>query len=200
MGIERRRASWNFFAWLSTRLDLLLALALLLAAGIAAFQLGQPEIDLEAAFPQVEPRLDPQIIAIREKLYSGQAHGEHFSIVISDRSAAEAVTWFLSRHNNVPFSRPQVAFDPQGVTGSGLAYLFGVQTPVYGRAALYLQDGKPQVKLLNVAVGGAAAPQFVLQAVEAELQQQINAAQNLPFILTRLELHQGDILVEGIFQ
>ncbi len=176
-------------------IHLWIALGLLLANGLA--WLGATAAPLP---PEVEPRLDPQIATIREKLWSGKASGEAFSIVITEQMAAEAVAWFLARHPEVPFSHPQVEIDSQGVTGRGLAHVFGLRTPVYGRASLTLRNGVPVVTIQAIGVAGATAPDFVMRAISAEVEAQFSQSQNLPVNLSRLELGQGTITVEGTFR
>lgn len=175
--------------------NLWIALGLLLANALAWSNAGSLQ-----TLPEVEPRLDPQIVLIREKLWSGKAKGEPFEIVITERMAAEAVAWFLERHPEVPFSHPQVEIDSEGVTGRGLAHVFGLRTPVYGRVLLRLHQGRPLVIIRELGVAGARVPDFVLTAIQGEVEAQFSAAQNLPLRLTRLELGEGTISVEGTYR
>lgn len=177
------------------RRDLWIALALLLANGMAWLQAVSA-----VALPQVEPRLDPQIAEIRQKLWSGEHKGEAFSIVITEQMAAEAVAWFLERHPEVPFSHPQVEIDEGGVTGRGLAHVFGLRTPVHGRVDILLRDGKPLVIVEEIGVAGATIPGFVMSAIQAEVEAQFDAAQGLPLEIYQLELGQGTITVEGVYR
>jgi hypothetical protein len=183
-----QRALW-------TRLNLWIALGLLLANGLA--WLNSTPVVLP---PEVEPRLDPQIAVIREKMWSGQASGESFSIVITEQMAAEGIAWFLMRHPEVPFSHPQVEIDAQGVTGRGLAHVFGLRTPVYGRATITLRQGVPVITIQQINIAGANVPDFVLSAIQAEVEAQLNASQRLPIILSRLELSDGMLSAEGIYR
>lgn len=176
------------------RLNVGILLSLLLANALA--WLGSAPIDL----PAVEPRLAPQIAAIRTNIISGQAAGQHFEIVITDQMAAEAVAWFLERHPNVPFSHPQVHIDAQGIHGSGLAYVLGLRTLVSGQARVSVSGGVPQVRLRSVNVAGASAPDFLLHAIEQEVSAQLGAAESLPVYITRLELEDGKLLVEGTYK
>jgi hypothetical protein len=171
-----------------------IAAGLLLANGLAWLSASP------VALPQVAARLDPQIAAIREKVWSGTASGEIFSIAISEQMAAEAIAWFLARHPEVPFSHPQVEIDPSGVTGRGLAHVFGLRTPVYGRATIALRNGLPVIEVQAIGVAGATAPDFVMAAIQSELEAQLNRSQSLPIILTRLEMREGEIFVEGRYR
>jgi hypothetical protein len=176
-------------------LNIWIALGLLLANGLAWWSAAS-KVDL----PEVQPRLDPQIAAIREKLWSGTAAGESFEIVITEQMAAEAIAWFLERHPEVPFGYPQVEIDPGGVTGSGLAEVFGLRTPVHGRASIRLRDGLPVVTIQELGVASATAPDFVLSAIQTELAGQLSIAQRWPAHITRLEMTDGAIIVEGVYK
>ncbi len=181
--------------FLRKSLNLWIALGLLLANGLAWWSAAST-LDL----PEVQPRLDPQIAAIRDKLWSGKSRGESFKIVITEQMAAEAIAWFLDRHPEVPFGYPQVKIDPGGVTGSGLAEVFGLRTPIYGRASIRLRDGLPVVTVQQLGVASATAPGFVLSAIQSELASQLNAAQRWPASINRLELTDGAIIVEGVYK
>ncbi len=175
--------------------NLWIALLLLTANGLAWMNATSGE-DL----PQVEPRLHPEIAAIRENVWSGEASGEPFSIVITEQMAAEAVAWFLDRHSEVPFSHPQVHVDPDGVTGEGLAHVLGLRVRVHGRVSVELQDEVPVVTLQELGIAGATLPDFVIAVIQAELQAQFDLAGSLPIEVTRLELGEGTITVEGTYR
>ena len=185
----------RFWQWIRRRQNFWIVLGLLLAN---IFAWGR-ELTAQA-LPEVTPRLDPQLVEIREKVWSGEASGETFSILVTEEMASEAMAWFLEQHPEIPFSHPQVEFDPQGATGRGLVHLFGLRTPVYGRVRIWVEDGRPGVEIVDVGVAGATAPDFLLDAVQGELQTQIQAAQNLAVILTRIELGQGYTIIEGVYR
>jgi len=175
--------------------NLWIALGLLLFNGLA--WLGAAS---DADLVEVEPRLHPEIVAIREKLWSGEAAGEPFSIVLTEQMSAEGIAWFLARHPEVPFSHPQVEIDPQGVTGRGVAHVLGLRTPVHGRAGIALRDGTPVVTIQELGIAGATAPAFVLSAIQSEIEAQFDLSGRLPMYITRLELGEGTITVEGTFK
>jgi len=176
-------------------LHLWIALGLLLANGLAWINTASAALP-----PSARPRLDPQISAIREKLWSGKAKGETFQIVITEQMAAEAVAWFLARHPEVPFSHPEVEIDPQGVTGRGLAHLFGLRTPVQGRTRITIRNGRPVVTIEQLGFAGANLPDFLVNAIQEQVEAQFLRAQNLPLLLTRLEFGEGTITVEGKYR
>jgi hypothetical protein len=176
--------------------NLWIVLALLGANGLAWMSALSIE-DLR----EVEPRLHPDVAAMRERLLSGEASGERFFLRIDDQMASEGVAWFLNRHPNIPFSHPQVEFDAEGITGRGLVHMVGLRTQLYGRAAITLQDGVPVVRILELGIAGAAVPGFIRDAVQGEVEAQFDFANNpLPFELTRLELVEGMMVVEGRYR
>lgn len=168
---------------------------LLLAANGVAWLNAAPMLNL----PEARPYLDPQIAELRDTLWSRQHPGETFAITVTDQMASEAVAWFLDKHPEVPFSRPQVQFTPQGISGRGIAGLFGVRTLVYGRISVELRDGLPVIALQELGVAGASAPGFLVDAIQAELDRQSDVVQRMPMRLTRLELQDGRIILEGVY-
>ena len=146
---------------------------------------------------EAEPILHPEIAEIRTHWQARDAVGETFSVVVTDQMAMETVAWFIEPRN-LPFSHPQIEIHPDGVTGGGLVYFMGMRTPVFGRAAIYLEDGKPQGTVEEIGVAGAKAPGFVLEAVKQG--QEVYDRMTLPIEITKLELREGEVLVEGIYR
>lgn len=175
--------------------NLWIALALLVANGLAWLSVRPAH-----SLPEVAPRLHPEIAAIREKVWSGEAGGETFRIVITDQMASEAVAWFLETHPSAPFSHPQVHFSPDGVTGEGLAHVLGMRIYASGRGTMVLEDGIPVVRIEEMGVAGARVPGALLDVVVAEAQAQFDLAANLPMRFTRLEMGEGTLLVEGVYR
>jgi hypothetical protein len=183
--------------WLRRTKNWWIALVLLSAWGLSWLRAAGPQVD----WPEVEPRLEPEIAAIREKVIAGESSGEAFSVVITQESASQAVAWFLRRHPRVPFSRPWVQVTAGGIHGQGLVHLFGLNAPVYGRANIVLRDGAPVVTLQELGVAGAAVPGFVRDAIQAEVEAQFAFWQDDPPVqITRLELGAGTITVEGVYR
>ena len=124
--------------------------------------------------------------------------GETFSVVVTDQMAMETVAWFIEPRPNLPFSHPQIEIHPDGVTGGGLVYFMGLRTPVLGQATIYLEDGKPQAIINEVGVAGTKAPAFVLEAIKQG--QVVYDQMSLPIEVTKLELREGEVLVEGVYR
>jgi hypothetical protein len=173
-----------------------IALVLLLANGLAWWNAV-----VSTQLVEVEPRLSPDMQVIWDRIRSGQAAGETFHITLTDQQAAEGVAWFLSRHPGVPFSHPQVQTDPEGISARGLVHMFGLRTPVYGRARVGVRDGLPQVTVVEVGVAGLILPQWMLDAILNELKGPLDFSRyDLPIYFTRIELGEGTITGEGIYR
>jgi len=170
-----------------------IALLLLAANGVAWFTIAS-RVDLLA----VEPILHPEIADIRTHWQAGDAVGESFSVVVTDQTAMETLTWFMEPRPNLPFSHPQVEIHPDYVIGGGLAHVMGLRVPVFGRARIYLEDGKLEAVIEEVGVAGAAAPDFVVDAIAQA--QGVYADMDLPIEVTTLELREGEVLVEGVYR
>lgn len=180
-------------AFLNRRKNILIALLLLIANGLAWFSVAS-----RVELVQAAPILHPEIAKIREHWRAGDAIGETFSVVVTDQMAMETVAWFIEPRPNLPFSHPQIEIHPDGVTGGGLVYFMGLRTPVFGRATIYLQDGKPQGDIEEVGMAGAKAPAFVLEAIKQG--QVVYEQMSLPIEVTTLELREGEVLVEGVYR
>jgi len=170
-----------------------IALLLIVANAFAWFSVASRVELVEAA-----PILHPEIDEIRNHWNAGDAVGETFSIVVTDQMAMETVAWLIEPRPNLPFSHPQIEIHPNSVTGGGLVYFMGMRTPVFGRATIYLEDGKPQANVEEIGVAGTKAPAFVLEAVKQG--QAIYDQLSMPVEITTLELHEGEVLVEGVYR
>jgi hypothetical protein len=196
----KQKPSWQstpilgrLLSFLNRRKNLLMALLLLAANTVAWFSVAS-RVELVEA----EPILHPEIAEIRNHWNAGDAVGESFSIVVTDQMAMETVAWFIEPRANLPFSHPQIEIHPESVTGGGLVYFMGMRTPVFGRATIYLEDGKPQANIEEIGVAGTKAPAFVLEAVKQG--QAIYDQLSMPIEITTLDLREGEVLVEGVYR
>lgn len=175
-----------------TTVNLWIAAALLLANAFAWFNVAA-QVDLI----EVEPILHPEIAEIRAHWQARDAVGQSFSVIVTDRMAMETLTWFIAPRN-LPISHPQVAIHSDGITGGALLHMVGLRTPVFGRATVWLENGRVEGRVEEVGVGGTKAPDFVLIAVKQA--QQVYANLQLPIEITKLELREGEVLIEGVYR
>lgn len=176
-----------------TSLNFWFALLLLLAnSAMWAYALAP-----EGPAVQVEPRLEPDLADLRQRLIEGGHSGEPFLIEITDQEAAETIAWYLSRHPNVPFGEPQVFIAPDGVTARGVAEIAGLRVGLRGEAHIELHDGVPIVTLGDLDVAGVAVPGLVRDRIQREIDAQFALAQNLPVAIDELRLEEGRATVRG---
>lgn len=176
-----------------TSLNFWIALVLLAANGAAwAYALAP-----EGPAVKVEPRLEPDMAALRQKLNDGGHGGELFTVEVTDQEAAETIAWYLEGHPSVPFRDPQVSIRPEGVTAEGVAEILGLRIGLSGRAAIRLRDGVPLVTLEDLHLAGLAVPGFVRDRIQAEIDAQFRLAQNLPVIIDEVRLTEGKATILG---
>jgi len=181
--MKRILTSFNFW----------IALVLLAANGAAwAYALAP-----EGPAVEVEPRLEPDLAALRQKLNDGGHGGEPFTAEVTDLEAAETIAWYLEAHPNVPFRDPQVSIRPEGVTAEGVAEVLGLRIGLSGRAAILLRDGVPLVTLEDLHLAGLAVPGLVRDRIQVEIDAQFSLAQDLPVIINEITLEEGKATILG---
>jgi hypothetical protein len=170
-----------------------IALVLLTANGLAwAYALAPEDPALV-----VEPRLEPDLADLRQRLIEGGHGGEPFRIEITNQEATETIAWYLDRHPSIPFRDPQVFIEPDGVAARGVAEIAGLRVGLSGKAYIELLDGVPVVRLGDLDVGGVAVPGVVQDRIQAEIDAQFSLAQDLPLIIDELVLEAGVATVQG---
>jgi hypothetical protein len=190
---QERPVFGRLLSFLNRRKNWLIALILLIANGFAWFTVASRVELVEAA-----PILHPEIAEIRSHWQARDAVGEPFSVLVTDQMAMETVAWFIEPRTNLPFSHPQIEIHSDSVVGGGLVYFMGMPTPVFGRATIYLEAGKPQANIQEVGIAGTKAPGFVLEAIKQG--QAVYDQMSLPIEITNLELREGEVLVEGVYR
>jgi hypothetical protein len=139
----------------------------------------------------VEPKLDPDLASLRERIIEGTHHGEPFELKLTNLEAEQGITWFVNRHPSIPFRYPRVEIHPDGVEVRGEAHLAGLRVGLEGRASVELRDGVPIVTVEHLGMGGVSVPGFVRQRIQAEIDNQLGKAYHLPMIIETLELEEG---------
>jgi hypothetical protein len=145
----------------------------------------------------VEPELDPDLADLRERLIAGTHHGESFEAIITNLEAEQTLTWYLDRHPNVPFRHPQVAIHPDGIEVWGEAHVAGLRVGLEGRANVVLRDGVPIATVEHLGMAGVSIPHFVRRRIQAEIDQQLALAHDLPVIIETFELQEGQVTASG---
>jgi hypothetical protein len=169
-----------------------IALVLLVANGMAWAYALAPE-----GRAVVEPRLEPGIEDLRDRLVEGGHSGEPFLLEVTDQQAAETIAWYLVRNPRIPFREPQVSIDPGGVSAAGVAEIAGLRVRLTGQAHIELRDGVPHVTLADLDVAGVAVPGLIQDRIQDEIEDQFGRAQDLPLIVDELALEEGKATVRG---
>ena len=181
------------FKYLFAHKNLLIALALLMANGFAWLTIVQEEL------LAVEPILHPDVAEVRQHWQARDAVGESFSVRVSELETMQTVTWFIAPRPNIPFSHPQIRFlGNNEVEGGGYVHVIGLETAVSGRATITVINGKPIATIHELRVGNAQAPAPIVALVAQA--QGIYDQLSLPIEITRLEVLDGEAIIEGVYR
>ena len=182
------------FKQLLTHKNLFIALALLVANGLAWLTVAG-----KSHLVAVEPILHPDVAAVRQHWQAGDAVGESFSVRVNERETMETITWFIAPRPNLPFSHPQIQFlGHNKVVGGGYVHVMGLEMAVQGQATVSVVNGKPIATIQELRVGNAQAPAPVVALVAQA--QGIYDQLSLPIEITRLEILEGEAIIEGVYR
>jgi hypothetical protein len=155
-------------------------------------------VEEKGAQRNVEPRLSPQLLELRERLRAGTHHGEHFEVSVTNSELEEAIAWYVERRPRIPFRNPQVFIHEYGIEAKGEARLSKMRLVVGGQAGVAVQDGLPVITVERLDLGKAGLPGFALSQVQAEVEKQLSLRQeNLPVIVEGIELEESQLAVQG---
>jgi len=79
----------------------------------------------------------------------------------------------------------------------GEAHLAGLPMGLEGRANIVLRDGVPITTVEHLGMAGVSIPNFVRHRVQAEIDQQLALAHDLPVVIETFELQEGQVTVSG---
>ena len=176
-----------------THKNLLIALVLLLANGFAWFTVSTEELTA------VDPILHPDVAAVRQHWQARDTVGETFQIRVNELETMQTITWFIAPRSNIPFSHPQIQFlGNNRVIGGGYVRVMGLETAVSGRATISVINGKPIATIHELRVGNAQAPAPIVTLVAQA--QTLYDQLSLPIEITRLEILDGEAIIEGVYR
>jgi hypothetical protein len=184
----------RFIRGLLRRIDVLVALALLAANGLAW------TTALASSGPSyiAEPILEPSLDDLRNRLIEGGHSGEPFELHITDREAAESIAWAINESPDIPFRNPRIAIHPDVIEAWGEAKVLGLKLSIHIWATVVLEDGIPTFTITDLKVAGAPVPGFVLEAVQDAVYEQVDLSnRKLPVIFETLELREGEAVASG---
>lgn len=175
------------------RPNLWILVMLLMANGVAwvsALAPGQVRL--------VEPRLEPDLADLRERLIEGGHSGEPFTVIVTNQEAEETIAWYLDRHPRVPFANPRVEIHPDVIEAWGEAHVAGLRVGLHGRARIVLREGLPAVTVEDLGMAGLSVPRFVRQRIQQEVDAQFDLdPTSFPVIISRFGLIEAQAVVEG---
>ncbi len=145
---------------------------------------------------EVEPLRDPEIVALLERIRSGEAEsGEEWVVHLTEQEAEQTIAWYLERYPQIPFAHPHVEIAPDYVFGEGDATLAGLRVHVSGKARVTLdEEGLPEVEILELSL---PLPPSIRRALEREIQVQLHRADLLPVRFTSADWREGEVTVRG---
>lgn len=182
MAALKIRWSWNRAFIVGLLLANLFAWAQMLLA------LAQPHI--------VEPIMDPEVQALLSYISSGKHSGENWQVNLTELEAEQTITWYLNKYPQIPFAYPQVKITPDYVSGEGDVLVTGLRLHVSAKVHITLNDkGLPVVQIISLNL---PLPPAMRQAIENEIQVQLQRADKLPVRFTSAEWKDGEVLVKGV--
>jgi len=168
------------------------------AALIAANLFAWASALLNAPQPYVvDPLRDPEIETLLQYIHSGQHAGETWEVTLTELEAEQTITWYLQRYPQIPFAHPRVRITPDSVGGEGDVTLTGLRIHVGGKARISLQDGLPQVNILELSL---PLPPAIREAIEREIQVQLRRAELLPVRFSSADWGEGVVVVRGVIR
>jgi hypothetical protein len=137
---------------------------------------------------------DPEIVVLLDYIREGNHSGESWQVTLTELEAEQTITWYLQRYPQIPFAHPRVRITPDYVAGEGDATIGGLRVHVGGKARITLADGLPAIQILDLSL---PVPGPLRQAIEDEIQVQLQKAQGLPVRFTSAEWYDGKVVVRG---
>lgn len=170
-----------------------------LAAGLLALNLGSWfSLIFDSRPPYVvEAKRDPEIEQLLDYIRSGDHSGESWEVTLTELEAEQTITWYLQRYPQIPFAHPKVEITPDYVAGEGDATIAGLRVHVSGKARIILVNGLPEVDILDLSL---PVPGPIREALEAEIQRQLQRADLLPVRFTEAEWSEGEVVVRGVIR
>lgn len=145
----------------------------------------------------VAPIRDPEVVTLLDYIHAGDHAGETWQVTLTELEAEQTITWYLQRYPQIPFEHPKVEITPDYVAGEGDAAIAGLRVHVGGKARITLVEGLPRIEILELSL---PVPGPIRQAIEAEIQVQLQRADLLPVRFTSAEWRDGEVVVRGVIR
>ena len=145
----------------------------------------------------VDPIRDPEIVTLLDYIRSEDRSEEQWEVTLTELEAEQTITWYLQRYPQIPFAHPQVEITSDYVAGEGDATIAGLRVHVGGKARITLENGLPVVDILELSL---PVPGPIREAIESEIQRQLQRAELLPVRFTEAEWREGEVVVRGFIR
>jgi hypothetical protein len=177
-----RMKSFNWNRWIAVALVLVNAYMWVVA--------------IQSAFKPyvVDPIRDPEVVALLDYIQSDEHSGEAWQVNLTELEAEQTITWYLKKYPQIPFEHPNLTITPDYVSGEGDVTITGIRIHVSGKASVTLKDGLPVVKILEINL---PLPASMRNAIEREIQVQLQRADLLPVRFTSADWSDGVVIVKG---
>lgn len=145
----------------------------------------------------VDPVVDPEVRALLDYIASGDHSGETWQVTLTELEAEQTITWYLNKYPQIPFAYPEIHIAPDSISGEGDVIITGLHFHVNGKARITLKDGLPVVEILDLNL---PLPPSMKEAIEEEIQTQLQRAELLPVRFTSAEWGDGVVVVSGVIR
>jgi hypothetical protein len=180
-------------AAIKSRLNLWIALGLIIANLFAWGRMLLAVTDPHV----VDPVMDPEVRGLLDYIRSGDHSGETWEVTLTELEAEQTITWYLNRYPQIPFAYPEVHITPDSISGEGDVIITGLHFHVSGEARITLKDGLPVVEILDMNL---PLPTSMKEAIEQEIQKQLQRAERLPVRFESAEWQDGVVVVKGVIR
>ncbi len=145
----------------------------------------------------VEAIRAPEVAALLDHIASGNHSGETWEVTITELEAEQTMTWYFARYPSIPFAHPHITITPDRMMGEMDAVIVGLQVHVGATVQITIKEGLPVVKILDLSI---PLPASIRQAVEDQIQTELQRADRLPVRFISAEWGLGKVKVKGIIR
>lgn len=124
--------------------------------------------------------------------------GKEYSQVFTNEMAEEIAAWVLEAYPELPFKEPQVAIHEDGIVCSGVIEILGIDVEASGQISVFLDEGKLNGKIEAIEVAGMPVPGVLMQAIDDVRSLYDGVAWDI--VVTKVELREGELLIEGAYK
>jgi uncharacterized protein YpmS len=144
------------------------------------------------------PALPVPVQELQSRVAAGQ-HGEAYTLVLTDDELTEFAAWGLANAPDAPFTRVRVAVTGDHVVADGVTKGLAVTVPVRIVGKVVAANGLPRVTVVDVSLGDAALPAFVLDQIVRQANAILDfSRRDIPVTVDAVETQSGALTVRGV--